>query len=326
MTNPYGNEPGHHPDGLGVPGARGPQFMPPSGPFGTPPAVPSYAPSDTSAPQAPAYGTPAYGTPPYGTPPQGSPPPYGQNPYGPIGGQNPYGQNAYGALPPNPYQAPAGYTPPPRKSPRSGLLIVVGAIVAVLALMVVGWVVLRPGTGSTTAIQPTPSRPTRTAATTATTAKTDSTTKATASTKSATSGPSAADPVSVCVAGDKITTATFVATVPTNWFCDGDGGDISWSSATYSGLWVDHVNGTFGPDDCADQLYDLGTVEALPDETWGGVTAKAFRSAVANDVYGVRCAVVAGQTWYLLYYPKDAKGEQGVRADVATILKTWVWK
>lgn len=320
MTNPYGNEPGHHPDGLGVPGAQGPQFMPPSGPFGTPPAAPSYAPTHTPAPQPPAYGTPAYGSAPYGSPPQGPPPPYGQNPYGPNGGQNPYRQNAYGAPPPNPYQAPAGYMPPPRKSSRSGLLIVVGASVAVLALVVAGWAVLRPGTGTTTAIQPTPSRPTRAAATTATTAKTGSTTKATAPTTSATG------PVTECVAGDKITTATFVATVPTNWFCDGDDGDISLSSATYSGLWVDHENGTSGPDDCADQLYDLGTVEALPDESWGGVTAKAFRSADGNDAYGVRCAVVAGQTWYLLYYPHDAKGEPGVRADVTTIMKTWVWK
>jgi hypothetical protein len=114
--------------------------------------------------------------------------------------------------------------------------------------------------------------------------------------------------------------------VPANWFCDGDDGDISLSSATYSGLWVDHESGTFGPDDCADQLYDLGTVDPLPDESWGGVTAKAFRSIDGNDVYGVRCAVVAGQTWYLLYYPHDAKGEPSVRADVTTILKTWVWK
>ncbi|MGV8849770.1 MAG: hypothetical protein ACOH16_09495 [Propionibacteriaceae bacterium] len=201
------------------------------------------------------------------------------------------------------------------------MLIGVGVIVAVLALVVVGWVVLRPDTG-TTAVQPTPSRPTRPAATTA---KPSSTARTTAPTK-ASSGPSTTVPVTECVAGDKITTTTFVATVPANWFCDGDDGDISLSSATYSGLWVDHVNGTFGPDDCADKLYDLGTVEALPDETWGGVTAKAFRSADANDVYGVRCAVVAGQAWYLLYYPKDAKGEQSVRADVATILKTWVWK
>jgi hypothetical protein len=207
------------------------------------------------------------------------------------------------------------------------VLIGLGVIVAVLALVVVGWVVLRPETG-TTAVQPTPSRPTRTAATaasTATTAKSGSTAKTSAPTK-ATSGPSTTFPVTDCVAGDKITTATFVATVPANWFCDGDDGDISLSSATDSALWVDHVNGTFGPDDCADQLFDLGKVEALPEETWGGVTAKAFRSADGNDVYGVRCAVVAGQTWYLLYYPQDAKGEQSVRADVATILKTWVWK
>jgi hypothetical protein len=201
----------------------------------------------------------------------------------------------------------------------------VGVIVAVLALVVVGWVVLSPRTGTTAAVQPTPSRPSRPAATTATSAQTGSTAKTTGPTK-ATSGPSATGAVTECVAGDRITTATFVATVPADWFCDGDDGDISLSSATYSGLWVDHENGTFGPDDCADQLYDLGTVGVLPDESWGGVIAKAFRSVDGNDVYGVRCAVVAGQTWYLVYYPRDAKGEPGVRADVTTILKTWVWR
>ncbi len=333
MTNPYGNEPGRHPEGLGVPGAQGPGFAPPSGPYGAPPPGPSYGPPSTPQPPPGPYG----GTP-FGGPPPGPPQSYGQNAYGQNpSGQNPYGQpgqNPYGQPQPvNPYQAPTGFVPPAKKSSRSGLLIAIGAVVVVLALSVVGWVVLRPGTGTTTAVQPTPSRPTRTAATTATTAKSGSTTKAaTTSTKSATGVPpatgagSATSPVTECVAGDRITTATFVATVPANWFCDGDDGDISLSSATYSGLWVDHEDGTYGPEDCADQLYGYGTVEALPDESWGGVTASAYRSAEGTDIYGVRCAVVAGQTWYLFYYPHDAKGEAGVRADVTTILKTWVWK
>ncbi len=310
MTNPYGNEPGHHPDGLGVPGTQGPQFMPPAGPYGSPQAPPSYGP-----PPQP------YGGSPYGGPPPGPQPPFQQNPYGqsagqPLSGQNPYGSPPH--QPPNPYQAPSGFTP--RRSSRSGLPIVLGTIVAVLALGVVGWVVLRP-TGPTAAVQPTPARPTRAAATTATSV---SSTKTTSPAKAASSA--ATDPVTQCVAGDKITTARFVATVPTNWFCDGDDGDISLSSATYSGLWVDHEVGSFGATDCADQLTDFGKVEALPDESWGGVPAKAFRAADGDDVYGVRCAVVAGQTWYLLYYPHDAKGETSVRADVTTILKTWVWK
>jgi hypothetical protein len=199
------------------------------------------------------------------------------------------------------------------------VLIGVGLVVAVLSLVVVAWVVIRAGSGTTTAVQPTPSRPTKTAASTATTAKTGST-------KSATNAPSTTSAVTECVAGDKITTARFVATVPANWFCDGDDGDVSLSSATYSGLWVDHEEGTFGPGNCADQLSGYGTVDPLPDELWGGVTAKAYRSVDGNDVYGVRCAVVSGQTWYLIYYPHDAKGETSVRADVTTILKSWVWK
>lgn len=309
MTNPYGNEPGQHPEGLGVPGAQGPQFVPPPGAYGSPPQQPQYGP----------YGTPPQNPPSFGPPP-GPAPQLGQNPYG----QNPYGQNPYGGQPPyqppNPYQAPTGFTPPPRTSSRSGLLIAIGAVVAVLALVVVGYAVLRPTTGGTTAIQPTPSRPTKTAATTATT-KTTGGTKTTAPTAS-----TPADPVTECVAGDKITTPEFVATVPANWFCDGDDGDISWSSSTYSGLWVDHESGTLGPDDCADQLYGQGKVEAVPDETWGGVTAKGFRSVDGEDVYGVRCVVVKGRTWYLLFYPHDAKGEAGVRTDITTIMKTWVWK
>ncbi len=159
-----------------------------------------------------------------------------------------------------------------------------------LALVVVGWVVLRPTTGTTTAVQPTPSRPTKTASDECDhhqdgTAHEDSDTA-----KSATASTPATDPVTECVAGDKITTARFVATVPANWFCDGDDGDISWSSSTYSGLWVDHESGTFGPDDCADQLYGTARSRRSPTRPWGGVTAKGFRSVDGEDVYGVRCA------------------------------------
>jgi len=90
VTNPYGTDPGHQPQGLGNPGTQGPQFVAPGSqvPYGPP--------------QYGQYGPPSYPTQP---PPQ----PYGQN------FQQQYGQG---------YQPPRAPQPPgPRKGSPSGPIV-----------------------------------------------------------------------------------------------------------------------------------------------------------------------------------------------------------
>ena len=313
MTNPYGNDPGAQPQGLGTPGSQGPQFVAPG-----------------------QYGPPQYGPPQYG-PPQ-SPPaqpaqPYGQpGPYGPYGPSGPYG--APGSYPPpaygarvssapqygQSYQQPPygpGYPPasqPPRRRSSSMVIVLVVLLALVAGIAFAGYT-LYQGTRSTPVTQSTPSRPA----------------KATAAVPSVSGGPVATQAPrstdATCISGDKVTTSDFVATVPANWSCDGDDGDISISSTRNDAIWVEHDDGTGDlAADCKSQVEDLGIVGELPKEAWGGKTAVAFRAVNSGDIFGVRCAVVGTQTWYLMYFPLDSKDDGTVRADVTTLMKTWAWK
>jgi len=305
VTNPYGNDPGSQPQGLGNPGGQGPQFVAPGSPgqYGPPPYGP------------PQYGPPQYGPPQYG-PPQNQPaPPYGQP--GPYAAPGSYGVSATRAP-----QAPAygpGYPPvlpqPPRKRSSSTASVVVVVLLALVAGIAFGGYELYQGTLSKPVTQSTPSRP----------AKTTAAVPAVSGRPTATSGSTAGS--ADCISGDKITATDFVATVPANWSCDGDDGDISISSTRNDAIWVEHDAGTGDlAADCTSQIEDLGTVSALPQETWGGKTAVAYAAVESDGIFGVRCVVVGGQTWYLMYFPLDAKDDGTVRTDVTSVMKTWVWK
>jgi hypothetical protein len=186
---------------------------------------------------------------------------------------------------------------------------------ALVAGIAFGAYELYRGTTFTPATQSTPSRPGRTAA---------SGPSATIR-PSATSGSTAGS--TNCISGDKITTAAFVATVPANWSCDGDDGDISLSSTRDDAIWVEHDGATGDlSTDCQSQMADLGTVTALEWEIWGGKLAVAYQAVDGDSIFGVRCAVVGAQTWYLMYFPLDAQDDATVRADVTTVMATWVWK
>jgi hypothetical protein len=192
---------------------------------------------------------------------------------------------------------------------------VVVLLLALVAGIAVGGYQLYQGTRAKPVTQSTPSRPAKT--TVGVPSSPGRLTPTTASTAGS------AD----CVSGDKITTGDFVATVPSNWSCDGDDGDISISSTRNDALWVEHDAGTGDLEaDCKAQLQDLGTVTTLSQETWGGKTAVAYQAVDSDDIFGVRCAVVGGQTWYLMYFPLDAKDDGTVRADVTTLMRTWAWK
>ena len=314
MTNPYGTDPRSESQGLGDPGNQGPQFVAPGTP-GT-------------------YGPPQYGPPQYGAP-QGLPPqPYGQSgPYGAPGGYPPPGRQ-YPTQPPSqpyaqgyqqPYQQgyqqsygqgypPPGSSQPPRKRSSSTAIVVV-VLLALVAGIAFGAYELYQGTTFTPATQSTPSRPGRTAA-----GGPSATIR-----PSATSGSTAGS--TDCISGDKIITTAFIATVPANWSCDGDDGDISISSTRNDALWVEHDAGSGDvAADCKSQIEDLGTVSTLPTASWGGKTALAYQAVDSGDIYGVRCVVVGSQTWYLMYFPLEATDDATVRADVSTVLSTWLWK
>ena len=313
MSNPYGTDPGAQPQGLGTPGARGPQFIAPSapGPYGPP----QYGPPQV--PPAQPYGAP--GQPSYGQ----------QGPYGAPGGYPPgqgYQQQPYGASAPQSspfgaaYQPPygQGYTPPsPPRPARKGsgsTVVVILVLVALVAGIAYGAYQLYQGTTYKPVTQPTPTHAGRT------TAAPSATTRATASSKTTSASTD-------CISGDKITTSDFVATVPANWSCDGEDGDISIVSARDDSIWVEHDAGTGNlASDCQSQIQDLGTVTKLAQETWGGKTAVAYQAEDSGDIYGVRCAVAGGQTWYLMYFPLDPNDDATVRADVSKVMTTWVWK
>lgn len=291
MTNPFGE--GRQPNGLGDPGARGPQFLPPTTPSGY------------------GYGPPQMPPPPYQPPtPQPQPQPFGPPP-GYV--RQPGGQSYPPSAPPYqpPYQPPASPSgkPSPSKRSQSGVLVVVAVLVTVAALLVGGIAIVRAATADPTVIQPTPTRP-----------------AATKATASGSRSPTTSSNVATCKAGDKITTDEFVATVPASWACDGDDGDVSLSSARFSAMWVDHESGVAGVASCRDEVEGLGTITQLADERWGGVAAVGFEAADGDDIFGIRCVAVGGKTWYLSYIPLDAASDAGVRADVTTIMKTWLWK
>jgi hypothetical protein len=286
VTNPYGTDPGQDPQGLGNPGTGAPQFVAPG----------SHGPF--GPPQLGQYGPPSYPTPPpvYG---QGYQQPYGQN------NLQPYGQ---GYPPPRTPQAPAS-----RKGSSSGAIVLV-VVLAVVAGIALGGYALWQGMAPTPLTQATPTWPTA-----RTTGQATSTSRSTAP-----SGSTAAN--ADCIAGDKITTGDFIATVPASWSCDGDVGDVSLSSTRNDAIWVEHESGQGTIDDCTSQIDGMGTVSALPQEKWGGVTARAYQAVDSGDIYGVRCAVVGSQTWYLVYFPLDPKDDGTVRTDVTTVMRTWVWK
>lgn len=276
MTSPYGSDP-NQPQGLGVPGARGPQFVAPSATYG-PPLVP---------PSRPVYVPPP--TNPYGPPPG----PYAT---GPLYGQGP-------AQPPYPQ-----FSPPPRRRSYAWLVILVA--VALVGGAVAAYAMLRPSLPSAVT-QPTPTRPVITPK----------------PTKTSTSNVSTApEVVEDCDSGQTVATGLFSVTVPVHWACDGGDGDISISSLDDDSMWAYHDDGVETDADCRDQLAGMGTIEALPDEAWGSVTAHAYRSVDGGDVYGVRCAVVGKRTWYLVYYPYLSDDEASVRKTVSAFMRSWVWK
>ena len=308
MTDPYGTDPRSQPQGLGTPGSQGPQFIPPGAPgqygpgYGPPQGTPSYGPPPQAYGQQaqPVHGQPvqpAYGQPgPYGAPQQPYAAPLGQS-Y-----QPPYGQ---------------GYPPPGPPAPRnrsSSTVLVVVVLVALIAGISLAASQLYAATNANPVTQATPTR---------------TITRAQSVPASATGRPTGAATAGndTCVSGDKITTASFVAIVPANWSCDGDDGDISISSTRNDAIWVKHDAGsTDEAGDCQSWIDGLGTISPLPQESWGGKPALAFQASDQGDIYGVRCAVAGGQTWYLMYFPLDPKDDAIVRADVTKVMSTWVWK
>lgn len=295
MTNPYGTDPGSQPQGLGTPGTQGPQFVAPGGPG--PYGPPQYGPPQ-GPPAPPQYGQPG----PYGPPPtypmQPPPQAYGQS------FQQPYGQG---------YQPPRAPQSPSRPSSSSAIVIVV--ILALVVGITFGAYTIWTSADAKPVTQPTPARQA-----TRTPVVQPSATIPPSATSGSTAG--SAD----CVAGDRITTSVFIATVPANWSCDGDEGDISISSTRNDAMWVDHGGGSGDAADCKSQVEELGSVSAIAQESWGGKTALAYEAVDSGDIVGVRCAVVGGQAWYLMYFPLDANDDATVRADVTTVLSTWVWK
>lgn len=254
------------------------------------------------------YGQPQYGPPsnppaqPYGLPgPYGPPPPY----------PPPYAQ-LFGAPAPAQAQGPQPqYVTPRRRLGPSKAAVVVVLACLVAGISYVGSQLAKGGVSPVT--QATPTWPMRTAA-----GRSD--TSSPAASSSAGTG-------TLCVAGDTITTPDFVATVPRNWACDGDVGDISLTSTREDAIWVDHEPGTGDlAADCRSQIAGMGTVTTLPKETWGGVSTLSYVAVASDGIFGVRCAVVGGQTWYLTYFPLDTHDDATVRADVTTVMSTWVWK
>jgi len=247
------------------------------------------------------YGPPQYGQ--YGPPsyPTQPPPPpvYGQD------HQQPYGQG---------YQPPRAPQPPARRKSSSSGAIVLVVVLAVVAGIAFGGYALWQGMTPKPVTQATPTR-----ATARTIGQATSTSRSTAS-----SGSTAVN--ADCMAGDKITTSDFIATVPASWSCDGADGDVSLSSTRDDAIWVEHDSGTGTAGDCTSRIDELGTVSALPQETWGGKTALAYQAVDSGDIYGIRCVVVGSQTWYLMYFPLDSKDDAAVRADVTKVMSTWVWK
>jgi hypothetical protein len=259
----------------------------------------------TQAPQFVAPGSQVpYGPPPYGPPQYG---PYGPPSYPTQPPPQPYGQG---------YQPPRAPQPPgPRKGSPSGPIVLV-VVLALVAGIAFGGYALWQGMTPKPVTQATPTRP---AARTTGQATSTSTSRSSAS-----SGSSAAN--ADCMAGDKITTSDFIAIVPASWSCNGEDGDISLSSTRDDAIWVEHDTGQGSVDDCTSQIDGMGTVSALPQEKWGAVTARAYEAVDSGDIYGVRCAVVGSQTWYLMYFPLDSKDDAAVRADVTKVMSTWVWK
>jgi hypothetical protein len=322
VTDPYGTERGPQSSGLGDPGNQGPQFVAP-GAYG-------------QAPSQSPYGPPPYpqGPPPF---PQGPPPylqapsqPYPQGPQQAYPGAQQASPGPQQAYPPGPQQPGYGYprygpgpqqphgpvfTPPRRPQPRrSSAPVVVVVVLAILAgVLVGGYELYRSATGGP-ATQPTPTRPTRPVSLPPVVRATG------AASAQASQGMQ-------CEAGDRITTDTFVAIVPASWSCDGDDGDVSITSTRSDAIWVEHDAGSGDPTgDCKAQLDGLGDLMVLPPETWGGKPALAFEAVESGDIFGVRCVVVGSQTWYLMYFPLDAGDEAAVRADVTSLLSTWLWK
>jgi hypothetical protein len=193
-------------------------------------------------------------------------------------------------------------------------VIVIVVLVALVGGIAYGAYQLYQGTTYKPVTQPTPTHAVRT------TTAPSATTRATTSSK-------ATGASTDCVSGDTITTSNFVATVPANWSCDGEDGDISIVSTREDSIWVEHDAGTGNlATDCQSQIQDLGTVTKLAQETWGGKTAVAYQAEDSGDIYGVRCALVGSQTWYLMYFPLDSGDDADVRADVSKVMTTWVWK
>ncbi len=299
MTNPYGIDPGSQSQGLGIPGSQGPQFVAPG----------QYGPAQYGPPQgqpAQPYGQPApHGAPGWYPPP---PPPYLTQPPSQQYRQG-YQQQPYG-----PGYPPPAPQPPRRRSSSTAIVVVLVALVALVAGIAYGGYALYRGTISDPVTQPTPTRPGKTA-----TATPSDTIRPAA-------GGSAADSTN-CISGDKITTTAFIATVPANWSCDGDDGDISISSTRNDAIWVEHDAGSGDTAaDCTSRIQDLGIVSTLPQETWGGKRAIAYQAVHRGGIFGVRCAVAGGQTWYLMYFPLEASDDATVRAGVTAVMSTWVWK
>jgi len=311
VTNPYGTDPGSQPQGLGTPVTQGPQFVAPGTPgqYGPPQyGPPQYGPPGPpqGPPARPQYAQPGpYGPPPtYPMPPP--PQPYGQNFQQPYGQnfQQPYGQG---------YQPPRAPQPPSKRSSSPAIVIVV--VLALVVGIVFGGYAVWTSSTAKPVTQPTPTRQA-----TGTTAGQPSATIRPTATSGTTAGSTD------CAAGDTITASAFIATVPANWSCDGDDGDISITSTRSDAIWVDHGSGAGDAADCKSQIEELGPVTALPQESWGGKTALAYQAVDSGDIFGVRCAVVGGQAWYLMYFPLDANDDATVRADVTKVLSTWVWK
>ncbi|HSN11403.1 MAG TPA: hypothetical protein VLS51_04775 [Propionibacteriaceae bacterium] len=318
MTNPYGTDRGAQPQGLGDPGNQGPQFVAPRsyggyaqqpGAYGQQPGVSSGQPG----PYAPQPGISSGQPGPYAPQPgayPGQPFPYGQ--------QGQYGPPPYPTPPQQGWAVPPqyGFQPPrpPRTSRRPTGVLVLIVVLAVLTGVVYGGYELYRSTVGGPVTQATPTRPARTISAVPSAPRT---------TAASTATRGAAD----CLSGDRITTDAFVATVPTSWACDGDDGDVSITSTRSDAMWVEHDTGSGDPTaDCKAQLEGLGDLKPLPSETWGGKTALAFQAIDSGDIFGVRCTVVGSQSWYLMYFPLDASDDAAVRADVTTLLRTWVWR
>lgn len=354
MTNSPGTDPKSAPTGLGSPGNQGPDFAAPGAP--AQPDMPNAQPGANNAVGPNQVGAAANGQvpqQPYGQVPQ-------QNPYGQGPQQNPYGQGpqqaAYGQVPQPPYgqptqQVPYGQAPqqpyyqtpqPPRpvqpNRKRNAIIAAVGVVVlALLAAVVYGVYKLSSLAGSQPATQPTPTRPVATAPVATTPAAPASAATGPAATRtiavnpggaSATVQPSSAGETPVnCNGGDTITTAAFTATVPKGWSCDGREGDISIATPKNDTIWIAHDNDLGDvAGACKYQADDLVAVSALPKQNWGGKTAIGYQGLDVSDIVGLHCVVSNHQTWYFFYSPYGAANLEAVRADVASIMSSWVWK